>query len=262
MGAITMERNGAVATVTLNRPESLNTITHDMLSELAGKLGDCDQNPDIRVVIITGAGRAFCAGLDLKDAASEQGLSRSGFDLNAKLDLKNFPTTVLHGMDTPTICALNGSAAGFGMDLALGCDIRIAAEGAKMATAFTRRGIVPESGGTWLLPRMIGWSRACDIVFRAKTLDAQSCLALGLVNEVVAADQLVASSRDIAADIAASAPLAVQAAKQLMRAGLTEGFETHTERVYLQAKLLLGSEDFREGYTAFLEKRPPRFSGH
>ena len=261
MSDIKVERDGYVATLTLNRPEAMNTITQPMLASLSSHLIACDENPGVRAIIITGDGRAFCAGLDLNDAASEEGVSKGGFALAAKLDLKTFPPNVLHHMDTPTICALNGGAAGFGMDLALSCDIRVAAASAKMAAVFTKRGVVPESGGTWLLPRMLGWARACDIVFRGKTLDAPTCLELGLVNEVVEKDQLVAASRLVADEIAACAPLAVQAAKRMMRSALSEGFDEHTERAYLQTLPLLKSKDFKEGFSAFLEKRQPQFNG-
>lgn len=261
MNEIKMEQDGFVATLTLNRPEVMNTITQSMLALLSRQLIACDKDPEIRAIIITGEGRAFCAGLDLNDAASQEGVSRGGFGLEATLDLKTFPPNVLHHLDTPTICALNGGAAGFGMDLALGCDIRVAAASAKLAAVFTKRGVVPESGGTWLLPRLLGWAKACDIVFRGKTLDARTCLELGLVNQLVDNDQLMDASRLIADEIAACAPLAVQASKRMMRAALSEGFDEHTERAYLQTLPLLKGKDFEEGISAFLEKREPEFIG-
>jgi enoyl-CoA hydratase/carnithine racemase len=118
---------------------------------------------------------------------------------------------VLHQTDKPVICALNGAAAGYGLDLALGCDIRIAAEGAKLAAVFTKRGVLPESGGTWLLPRLIGWSKAAELAFTGRTLSAQQALELGLVSSVVPAEALMPEARKLAAEIAANAPLAVQA---------------------------------------------------
>jgi len=168
---------------------------------------------------------------------------------------------VLHAVDKPTICALNGSAAGYGMDLALGCDIRIMADNAKLAAAFTARGVLPESGGTWILPRLLGWSKAAEIIFTGKTLSAQECLAEGLVSRVVAADQVAAVSAQMAADIVANAPLAVQAAKRMMRMGMNETFNDHVHHVFLQLLPLFRSEDFKEGMAAFLEKRKPNFKG-
>jgi enoyl-CoA hydratase/carnithine racemase len=261
MTEILVEQEGAVATVVLNRPQQLNTISQGMLDALTAALLACDQDAAVRAVIITGAGRAFCAGLDLKDAASEEGVSKGGFGLGASLDIRNFPPNVLYHMDTPTICAVNGAAAGFGLDLALGCDIRIASESSKLAAVFTRRGVVPESGGTWYLPRLLGWAKAAEIIFAGKTLSGPECLELGLVNQLVADDQLLATATTMALDIASCAPLAVRSAKRMMRAGLNEGFDEHVERVYLQVLPLLQSDDFREGFNAFLDKRPPNFKG-
>jgi enoyl-CoA hydratase/carnithine racemase len=262
MDEVRIERDDHVATLTLNRPERMNTISQPMLTALSEALLACEEDPEVRAILITGAGRAFCAGLDLQDAASDEGVGTSGFALEPTLDLRNFPPSVLHRLDTPTICALNGGAAGFGMDLALGCDIRIAADKAKLSAAFTKRGVVPETGGTWILPRLIGWSKAAEIVFAGRTLGAEECLALGLVSQVVAGEALMETARALAEEIAESAPLAVQAAKRMMRAGLTEGFDEHIQRVYLQVLPLMQSHDFREGFTAFLQKRKPKFEGH
>ncbi|TFG95092.1 MAG: enoyl-CoA hydratase/isomerase family protein, partial [Myxococcales bacterium] len=189
MSEVLVERDAHVAVVTLNRPERLHAISGPMLEQPSNELVPLDRDAEIRAVVLTGAGRGFCAGLDLKDAASGSGIGGLA-GLPASLELRNAPPVVLHGMDTPTICALNGAAAGYGMDLALGCDLRIASENAKLAAAFTRRGVLPESGGTWLLPRLIGWSRAAEIIFTGRTLSAPDCLELGLVNRVVPAERL------------------------------------------------------------------------
>jgi len=168
---------------------------------------------------------------------------------------------VLHGIDTPTLCSLNGGAAGYGMDLALGCDMRIASDKAKFAAAFTRRGVLPESGGTWLLPRLLGWARAAEIIFTGRTLTAERCLELGLVNLVVPAASLAEETRALAQEIADNAPLAVQAAKRMMRAGLSEAFDDHVHHVFMQLMPLFRSKDFQEGMMSFLEKRKPKFEG-
>jgi enoyl-CoA hydratase/carnithine racemase len=147
------------------------------------------------------------------------------------------------------------------MDLALGCDLRIAAKRAKLAAAFTKRGVLPESGGTWLLPRLVGWSKAAEIIFTGRTLDAAQCLELGLVSQVVEDDQLLHAARSLANEIAANAPLAVQGAKRMMRAAQAESFNDHVHHVYLQLLPLFQSQDFREGMKSFLEKREPNFQG-
>jgi enoyl-CoA hydratase/carnithine racemase len=259
---VLIERSGSTATLTLNRPERLNAISGQMLEALGSLLIECDNDPNVRVIVLTGAGRGFCAGLDLKDATAGTGIGAPGNPgLPANLDLRTAPPTVLHGLDTPTICALNGGAAGYGMDLALGCDIRIAAESAKLAAAFTRRGVLPESGGTWLLPRLVGWAKAAEIIFTGRTLSAEQCLELGLANRVVPDDMLIKETMALAEEIASNAPLAVQASKRMMRAALSEEFDDHVHHVFLQLLPLFGSKDFREGMMAYLEKRKPEFEG-
>ncbi|MCP4003483.1 MAG: hypothetical protein GY725_04740, partial [bacterium] len=200
-------------------------------------------------------------GLDLKEAQSGTGIGSGGGQATVDLDLRNTPPTVLHNLNTPTIAALNGGAAGYGMDLALGCDIRVAAEGSKLAAAFTKRGVLPESGGTWLLPRLIGWAKASEIIFTGRTLSATDCLELGLVNKVVPAELLMKETQALAQEIADNAPLAVQASKRMMRLGMEDGFDDHVHRVFLQLLPLFRTEDFREGFMSFLEKRKPEFKG-
>jgi len=256
------EKDGPIATLTLNRPDRLNAISGPMLAALSERLIEANADRDVRAIILTGAGRGFCAGLDLQDATSGTGIGGGGGGaLGATLDLRTAPPTVLHSLDKPVIAALNGGAAGYGMDLALGCDIRIAGKRAKLAAAFTKRGVLPESGGTWLLPRLVGWAKAAEIIFTGRTLDADQCLALGLVNKVVADEALLAEARALANEIAANAPLAVQGAKRMMRMALAEPFDDHVHHVYLQLLPLFQSQDFREGMKSFLEKREPKFQG-
>jgi enoyl-CoA hydratase/carnithine racemase len=261
MSDMTCEIADHIATITFNRPERMNTISSAMLNELTRTFVAVNENPDVRVVVLTGTGRAFCAGLDLNEASAGKGIGSSERRAPETIDLRNTPPTVLFAMDKPVICALNGSAAGYGMDLALGCDIRIMADNAKLAAAFVKRGVVPESGGTWFLPRMLGWAKAAEIIFTGRTLGAAECLAEGLVNKLVPADEVAEAARAMALEIAANAPLAVRASKRLMRMGLEETFETHVQHVYLQLLPLFASDDFREGVNSFLEKRPAAFTG-
>lgn len=250
-----------IATLTLDRPERMNTISGPMLDLLGELLVRANADADVRVVILTGTGRAFCAGLDLNSATKGEGIGASTAAQPATIDLRTAPPTVLFAMDKPVIAALNGSAAGYGMDIAIGCDIRVMADEAKLAAAFVKRGVVPESGGTWLLPRMIGWAKAAELVFTGRTLSAAEALALGLANHVVPAADVAATARALAQEIAANAPLAVQASKRMMRMGLDETFETHVQHVYLQLLPLFRSQDFQEGMRSFLEKRPASFAG-
>ncbi len=248
-----------IAVITLNAPERMNTISGPMLNALARLLTKANEDPAVRCVILTGKGRAFCAGLDLRQERDGNGLSAASSPTT--LNLRNTPPTVLHAMDKPTICAVNGGAAGYGMDTALGCDIRIMAESAKFAAAFVKRGVVPESGGTWLLPRMLGWAKASELIFTGRTLSARECLEWGLANEVVPDTELMTRARALATEIAANAPLAVQASKRMMRMGLNETFSDHVHHVYLQLLPLFKTRDMAEGMKAFMEKREPRFEG-
>ena len=216
-------------------------------------------------MILTGAGRAFCAGLDLASqragGADELGnLGEIGAN-PGEFDLRDAPPVVLHNLDTPVVCALNGGAAGYGLDIAMGCDIRIAADTAKLNPGFAKRGILPESGGTWLLPRIVGYARAAEIMFTGRTLLADEALELGLVNRVVPLADLGKAAQELAAEVAANAPLAVRAIKRMMRAAETETFEQNVHHVFLQLLPLFRTKDFREGVAAFMEKRNPSFEG-
>jgi enoyl-CoA hydratase/carnithine racemase len=251
-----------IATITLNAPDRMNTISGIMLNQLTDCLLKADRDPEVRCVILTGAGRAFCAGLDLRpQAAGNLSIGQSGGVTSTSIDLKYTPPTVMFEMETPIICALNGGAAGYGMDTALGCDIRIMAKSAKLAAAFCKRGLVPESGGTWFLPRLLGWSKAAELVFTGRTLSAEESVEWGLASEVVADEELMSRARAIAGEIAANAPLAVRAAKRMMRMGLNEPFPEHVHHVYLQLLPLMKTDDVKEGMTAYIEKRQPQFKG-
>jgi enoyl-CoA hydratase/carnithine racemase len=247
--------DGHVATITLNRPERRNAISFQMLGELTEHLQAAERDRGVRCVVLTGAGKGFCSGLDLQDAAAD---ARAGGGLGNTRDL---PTVVLHDMDTPVIGAINGAAAGYGLDLALGCDLRLLASSAKLLPGFAKRGVVPESGGTWYLPRLVGWAKACEIGFLARDIDADEATRLGLVNLVVDDDDLAATARGWADEVAANAPLAVQAIKRLYRHGLTEDFSSHSHHVLLQVVQLFGTKDFAEGMASWFEKRPPEFQG-
>lgn len=251
-----------VATITLNRPDRMNTLGGDMLELLSGYVLQAERDPEVRVIIITGNGRAFCAGLDLAGAAPRAGSAgAASAGVTVTIDAKSVPPTVIYNCEKPIICAMNGAAAGYGMDLALACDIRILARSAKFAPTPVKRGIVPESGGTWILPRLVGWEKAAEIFFTARNLDAQESKELGLCAHVVDDHELMKAATDLAMEIAANAPLAVQSAKRLMRMGLSQQFNDHCHHVFMNFLQLMRTEDTREGMTAFNEKRAPQFQG-
>ncbi len=255
--------DGNVATLTLHRPHRRNAISVRMLTELTECLQRADRDRGVRCVIITGAGQGFCAGLDIKDAMAGTGIGgggsvgQGGGAVNA--NLRDLPTVVLHEMDTPTIAAINGGVAGYGFDLALGCDIRLVTAGSRIVPGFAKRGIVPESGGTWYLPRLVGWAKAAEISFLGRDLDPQQAKDLGIVNDVV--DDALATATAWAHEIASNAPLAVQAMKRLFRHGLNETFQAHSDHVLLQLVPLMASKDFQEGMLSFVEQREPKFTG-
>jgi enoyl-CoA hydratase/carnithine racemase len=262
-----VERRDHVEVLTLNRPDRMNTISGPMLQALSEALVAADADQDVRCIVITGAGpKAFCAGLDLQGAASGNAFGDRPADdaprpRSGELDPRTTPPTVLHNVDTPTIAAVNGGAAGYGLDLALGCDIRVASENAKLAPAFVKRGILPESGGTWLLPRIVGYAKAAELAFVGETIVAKEALDLGLVNKVVPEGQALDAALEMATKIAGNAPLAVRATKRMFRVAQRETFDDHVNHVYLQLLPLFQSKDFVEGFTAFLEKRDPSFKG-
>jgi enoyl-CoA hydratase/carnithine racemase len=257
MADLLYELEDYIATITLNRPQRLNAISGDMLSELSRLLLECDSNREVRAIVITGAGRGFCSGLDLKDAAaSSDGMASDAANAN----ISETPPFVMRRVDTPIVCALNGPASGYGMDLALGCDFVIASDEAVFAPP-VRRGVLPESGGTWLLPRLIGWHKACEVTLLARKLDASEIERLGLANKVVPHAELAAEARRWAAELAANAPLAVAAAKRTMRFGQDSTFEANSFQVMSELLQLFHSDDFREGLASFMEKREATYTG-
>jgi enoyl-CoA hydratase/carnithine racemase len=267
-----VEQHDQVLLITLNRPDRLNAISRAMLNELSAKVVEADKDPDIRCIVLTGSGKGFCAGLDLIDTNERRqedneegekkdataGDNRPGRRL---FDLRDAPINVMWHCDTPIICAINGAAAGYGMDMTLLCDIRIMSENAKLAAVTAKRNVVPESGGTWLLPRLVGWAKAAELYYRARTVDANESLELGLVNTVVPAEELLPTAMTWAQEIADNAPMAVQTTKRMMRMGLEESYDTAVDHLMVHLNGLFQSEDFAEGLSAFLEKRKPKFTG-
>jgi enoyl-CoA hydratase/carnithine racemase len=249
-----------VAVLTLNRPERLNAITSDMIEQLSAALLRADQDRTVRAIILTGAGRGFCSGLDLQAVAEGTMNIRADGSTTGGTSISEHPPFVMRRIDTPVICALNGPASGYGMDLALGCDLVVASEDAAFVSP-VKRSLVPESGGTWLLPRLIGWQKACEVVLLSRRLDAHEIERLGMCNVVVAPDALMDEARRYAEEIAANPPLAVQAAKRGMRFALDSTFEANAHFLMAELRQLMRSADFQEGVQSFLEKRPPSYEG-
>ncbi len=255
---VVSERIGHVLKVCFNRPDRMNSIGGKTLSILSETFLEAEQNADVRAILLTGNGRAFCAGLDLKDVAAGktgvEGSSTGGFKINET------PPFVMRRMDTPIVCALNGPAAGYGMDLALGCDFVLASDRAKFVPPI-KRGVLPESGGAWLLPRLVGWHKACEITLLGRTLDATEIERLGLANKVVPHDELLDEAMRWAQELARNAPLAISAAKRTMRLGMDSTFEANSWAVMAELAGLFKTKDFQEGIQSFMEKREPKYEG-
>jgi len=263
MSEVLIEDRGHARWIILNRPQAMNAITGQMLGELNDAFKAADDDPQVRVVLLRGAGRAFCSGLDLKQAAAGEGIGGAGLaSAGARhYSTREICTVTLQRMDTPVIGVINGVAAGYGLDLALGCDMRLMSDAAVLMPGFAKMGVVPESGGTWYLPRLLGWARACEISMLGDPLNAEAALSYGLVNRAVPAAELETVAGAWAEKIAANAPLAIAEIKRLFRHGQTQDFESHSHHVLMSVLNLFKSEDFREGVQSFVEKRPPSFKG-
>lgn len=264
-----------VATITLNRPDKLNAWTATMEQEVRAAMYEAEADPTVRVIVLTGSGRGFCAGADMSllSGIAQKGLPGSGGDhalrnsgngaqrANVRADFQKkysyFPS-----LDKPVIAAVNGPAVGLGFVLTLYCDLRFASDTARFGTAFARRGLIAEYGMAWMLPRLIGPANAMDLLFSARMVDAAEALRMGLVNQVFAADKFADSVAAYARELANGvSPRSLRVIKQqvynAMFQSLGEAFETAEEEMVQS----LQCEDFKEGVAHFLEKRAPAFTG-
>jgi 2-(1,2-epoxy-1,2-dihydrophenyl)acetyl-CoA isomerase len=258
---IAVERRDAVATITLNRPEKLNALTHRMSDELGQAFAQAADDPEVRGVVVTGAGRGFCAGQDLSEFESTY---RAGDrpDIRGHLEA-SYHRLIPHivAMPKPVIAAVNGVAAGAGVSLAMACDVRIASEEARFLQAFVKIGLIPDSGGTWLLPRVIGYARALELSITGDTIDARRALEIGLVTTVLPPDRFEAEVEGYAARLAALPTAAIAATKELLGSALRVDLEEALRREAEAQGRMGGTDDHLEGVLAFAEKREPRFRG-
>jgi enoyl-CoA hydratase/carnithine racemase len=253
--------NDGIATLTLNRPERLNALGDTLREDLYDAVTKSAADTRVRVLVITGAGRGFCSGGDVK-AMSERDQTGEAPPASERLSpLRDRIILAMRDCAKPVIAAVNGAAAGAGMNLALACDLRIASAAAKFSQAFVKRGLAPDWGGTWFLPRIVGTAKACELIFTGETIAADEALRLGIVNAVAAPEALMNETYKLARIIAAGPPVAIQFAKRAvyhnqdaeLRAGLE--YETFAQSICRE------TDDAKEGVRAFVEKRAPVFRG-
>lgn len=258
-----------VATITLNRPDRLNAWIGPMGAELNAALSAADADPEVRAIILTGAGRGFCAGADMdylgtvSAAGGMEGGQRAPmqFSDEARADYRH-PQTYFAAIGKPLIAAINGPAAGMGLCISLFCDLRFMADHAFFMSAFARRGLIAEHGTSWMLSRLVGHSRALDIMLSARRVGAEECYRIGLADRLIPADRLLAEARAYARELAETvSPRSTRVIKRQLWNSLNQGLEEAMKEADYEMAESLKCDDFKEGVAHFVEKRPPRFTG-
>jgi len=249
-----MEKKDGIATITLNVPEKMNALSTGMRNSLLSVADEIAKDDEVRVVIVTGAGRGFCSGADLSGGGARGEPSRS-----QRLEVlgPSHGAEAFFKMDKPVIAAVNGVAAGAGFSLALSTDIRIASEAARFGAVFVLRGLVPDCGITYWLPRMVGTSKALELMFTGEIINAAEAERLGIVSRVVPPDDLMPVTRELAAKIAQQPPMPVELTKRIVYRSMADDIARHLDLETWAQRICSGSEDSREAIMAFLQKRPP-----
>jgi 2-(1,2-epoxy-1,2-dihydrophenyl)acetyl-CoA isomerase len=260
MGVIRYQLADGVAEITIDRPEKRNAMTYSVLEEFLAAVDRAADDEGARVVVITGAGGAFCAGTDLSDLSDTPAEDRAGPSTDEGPD--GLGRWAIVRCPKPVIAAVDGPAVGMGAEFTCQCDVRIASTRARFAWNFVHRGLVPDTGaGSWLLPRQIGLPAALRLLYSGEFLSAAEAYALGYVSRVVEPDQLPGAARELAAGFLAGSPTAARGVKNLVYRGLERGIDAHLRHSREVLQTCLRSDDHREGVAAFVERREPRFTG-
>lgn len=249
-----------VATITLNRPEKMNAFTGEMMEAWLAALEDCRTNAEVRAIVITGTGRAFTTGGDVESFSGSAKQTPQGIRNHLVGGSQRLIRKIAE-IDKPVIAALNGFATGGGLDIALACDLRFAAESARFAETYAKMGIIPGMGGAYLLPRVVGVAKALELLWSCDWVDAREAERIGLVNKVLPDAELLEGTLAFARKVADGAPLSVQAIKRLVRAGADQDLTTALHMVASEMTVVRSSEDHQEALAAFKEKRKPEFKG-
>jgi 2-(1,2-epoxy-1,2-dihydrophenyl)acetyl-CoA isomerase len=258
---VLIEVADGIGTLTLNRPETLNSFTDDMLWEMVGALDDFEARDDVSVVVLTGAGRGFSSGGNIGGMGAKDAPKPHETKTHIWNDIQAFPKRVAR-FEKPIIAAVNGPAVGGGMDLALACDIRIAGASARFCESYVKIGLAPGGGGAYFLPRIVGKAQALELLWTADFVDAETALSIGLVNHVYPDDQLMVETLKLAKRIAAQPPLSVKLVKRLVDQGLRSDMDTAFDLVSSHISILRSGEDHKEAIAAFKEKRPGKYRGY
>ena len=260
-GPLRLDVSDRVAVLTLNRPEKLNALSDEMIRSAIAALERCATDPDIGCVVLTGEGRAFCAGGDVSAMGAPSRVDRTLEEgVDRQRDIHRFPS-LLYELPKVTIAAINGVAAGAGLGLALSCDLRIGSDRARFMTAFAKVGFGGDFGATWKLARLVGEAKAKELFFLSEMVEASDALRLGLVNRVCPHDTLIEQVRGIARRIASGPLVSFRYMKENIHLAMTNDYRTLLDREALTQVRCGQTEDHREGVAAFLEKRAPRFRG-
>ncbi|MBM3224300.1 MAG: enoyl-CoA hydratase/isomerase family protein [Candidatus Tectomicrobia bacterium] len=255
------EHTDAIVTLTLNRPDRLNALGDTLREELYDAIVRTSDDPDARVIVMTGAGRGFCAGGDMKSAHEIQEGRQERALLDRVAPLRDKVVLAMRDSPKPIIAAVNGPAAGAGMNLALACDMRIASTAARFGQTFVKRGLHVDWGGTYFLPRLVGMAKACELIFTGEMISAEEANALGLLNQLVAPEALMPTTYALARKLADGPPIAIRLAKRALYHSQDVDLRSALEFETFAQNACRDTEDAREGIRAFVEKRTPRFQG-